>query len=77
MDSENEIQKFSIQDLFEELKDTAKHEGVSTLEQFKDLVDDLVEQKRIYGIFSDDEDITQIKKDIVGRWPELEKTLKK
>jgi len=69
--------EFSIEDMFKEIKETAEREGVKTIEQFKDLVDDLVEEKRIYGFFSDDEDIIQLKKDILARWPEMEKILKK
>jgi len=69
--------EFSIEDMFKEIKETAEREGVKTIEQFKDLVDDLVEEKRIYGFFSDDEDIIQLKKDILARWQEMEKILKK
>ena len=69
--------EFSIEDLFSELKETALREGVKTLEQYKDLIDELVEQKRIYGFFSDDEDINQIKKDLELRWPEIEKSAQK
>lgn len=64
--------EFSEDELFKEVKDLAKGENVSTLTQFKDLVDEVVEDKRIYGFFSDDEDLTQVKENLISRWPEIE-----
>ncbi len=67
--------EYSNQDLFEEVKETALREAVSSIAQYKDLIDELVEEKRIYGFFSDDEDLAQVKEDLARRWPEIEKTL--
>jgi hypothetical protein len=61
----------SNHDIFEEIKEAAVREGVSDAIQFRDLIDEIVEEKRIYGFFSDDEDIDQIKMDLERRWPEV------
>lgn len=68
--------EFSIQDLFEELRQRAKNEKTMTLAGYSDLVDELVEEKKNYGFFSDDEDIVQIKTSLKDMWPLIEKDLK-
>ncbi|MFA6973217.1 MAG: hypothetical protein WC238_00560 [Parcubacteria group bacterium] len=65
--------EFSTNDLFGEVRETAVREGVSSLTQFRDLIDEIVEEKRIYGFFSDDEDLTQVKENLEARWQEIEK----
>jgi len=67
--------EFSTESLFEELKEKAKEEKVQTLGEFKALVDDLVEEKKTYGYFSEDEDTVQIKKTLESRWLEVEKSI--
>jgi len=67
--------EYSEESLFDEIKETAKRERISTLVQFRDLIDEIVEEKRIYGFFSDDENLTQVKKDLEARWEEMEKNL--
>lgn len=69
--------EFSSKDLFTEVREAAVREGVSSFVQYKDLVDELVEEKRIYGFFSEDEDLTQIKENLQGRWHEVEKIANK
>jgi len=65
--------EYSNHDLFGEVKEAAVREGVSTLVQYRDLIDEIVEEKRIYGFFSDDEDLFQVKENLEARWPEIEK----
>jgi len=63
--------EFSSSELFKEIRETAEREGVKFFEQYKDLVEDLIEEKRIYGFFSDHEDLDQIKRGLESRWPEI------
>lgn len=69
--------EYSEESLFDEIKEAAKRERISTLVQYRDLIDEIVEEKRIYGFFSDDEDLSQVRKDLEARWPEVEKLLDK
>jgi hypothetical protein len=69
--------EYSDRGIFEEIKEAAVREGVTDLVQFRDLIDEIVEEKRIYGFFSDDEDLSQIKENIEGRWPEVKKAISK
>ncbi len=64
--------EYSLEDLLAELKARAKAENVRTVDSYKDLVDELVEEKKSYGFFSDEEDLEQIKDDLEQRWPEVE-----
>jgi hypothetical protein len=66
--------EYSDNDIFAEVKEAAIREGVSTDIQYRDLIDEIVEEKRIYGFFSDDEDLSQIKEVLAARWPEVEKS---
>ena len=68
--------EFSSADLHREVEEAAMREGVSSLVQFRDLIDEIVEEKRIYGFFSDDEDISQIKRDLESGWTEIERRMR-
>ena len=63
--------EYSDNDIFAEVKEAAIREGVSTEVQYRDLIDEIVEEKRIYGFFSDDEDLSQIKEVLASRWSEV------
>lgn len=67
--------EFSVQDLFEELRQRAKNEKTMTLAGYSDLVDELIEEKKSYGFFSDDEDLVQLKTNLEEMWPLIEKYL--
>ena len=43
--------EYSLQDLLNELKERAKAENVRTIDSYKDLVDELIEEKKGYGFF--------------------------
>lgn len=64
--------EFSTEDLFAELKIAVDGEGIKDFDQYKDLVDQAVEEKRSYGFFSEDEDLTQLKESLLARWPETQ-----
>lgn len=63
--------EFSIQDLFEELKEISLQEKISSFGEYKELVDNLVEDKRGMGFFDDNEDLNQIKNDLRLKWSEM------
>jgi hypothetical protein len=69
--------EYSPEDLLNELKERTKNENVRNIDSYKDLVDELIEEKKNYGFFSEDEDLEQIKDDLEQRWPEVEKSLPK
>jgi hypothetical protein len=60
-------------DLFGEVREAAIRERITSLVQYRDLIDEIVEEKRIYGFFSDDEDLSQVKQNLESRWLEIEK----
>lgn len=62
--------EFSIEDLLAEIKIAVDWEGIKDFDQYKDLVDQTVEEKRDHGFFSEDEDLAQIKESLLARWPE-------
>lgn len=67
--------EYSDSDLFGEVKEAAIRERITSLVQYRDLIDEIVEEKRIYGFFSDDEDLSQVKENLESRWPEVEKSI--
>jgi len=69
--------EFSVRDIFSEIREAAIRERLSSFAQYRDLIDEIVEQKRIYGFFDDDEDTTQIKKDLEQTWVEVKDVLEK
>ena len=69
--------KYSNQALFEELRSQAMNERIGDIYQYKELVEDLIEEKRRYGLLDDDEDLPQTVKNLILRWPEMEEILVK
>ena len=64
-----------MSNLFEALKQQVREENVSSFEQYKELVDCLIEEKKSYGFLADEEDLEQIRCDLELRWREIEKNL--
>lgn len=64
--------EYSIENLFQELRKQVKLENVQNFEAYSDLVDNLIEEKKSYGFLADEEDLTQIKRDLELRWMEVE-----
>lgn len=67
--------EYSLENLFLELKKQAKNENVQSYDEYTELVDVLVEEKKSYGFLSDEEDLEQIKHGLELRWNEIEKNL--
>ncbi|KKP97369.1 MAG: hypothetical protein US25_C0003G0014 [Candidatus Moranbacteria bacterium GW2011_GWE1_36_7] len=67
--------EYSLEDLFRQLEKQARSENVSNYEEYIDLVDNIIEEKKSYGFLVDEEDLEQFKHDLELRWPEIEKHL--
>lgn len=63
--------EYSEQDLLQELKKTAREQGVRTYEEYIDMVDEIIEEKRGYGFFSANEDLVQLRSTLEERWKEI------
>lgn len=67
--------EFSTDALFRELSKRAMLERIDIYEAYAELVDALIEEKKSYGFLSDEEDLQQIKRDLLARWPRLQNML--
>lgn len=67
--------EYSLENLFLELKKQAKNENVQSYDEYTELVDNLIEEKKSYGFLSDEEDLEQIKRGLELRWHEIERSL--
>ncbi|HEX8974019.1 MAG TPA: hypothetical protein VF817_00855 [Patescibacteria group bacterium] len=67
--------EYSIEQLFDELKKQVRTENVRDFEAYRDLVDNLIEEKKSYGFFADEEDLVQLKRDLEARWLEIDRSL--
>ncbi|MEI7750325.1 MAG: hypothetical protein WCJ25_04995 [Candidatus Moraniibacteriota bacterium] len=66
----------SVQSLFEELSNRVLDEGIETYGEYRELVQELLQEKLNEGIFDVNEDLPTIESDLEGRWPEIEATLR-
>ncbi len=66
----------SEQTLFEELRTRVKAEGVSSQGGYRDLIQEVLEEKVGEGVFDINEDLPTIERDLEGRWPEIEAVLR-
>lgn len=64
--------EYSLEELFQELKRQAEDENVRSFDEYSDLIDLLVEEKKSYGFFAEDEDLEQIKGVLRQRWNEFQ-----
>lgn len=67
--------EYSSEDLFQELKKQVEEENVRSFEQYSDLIDLLVEEKKSYGFFAEDEDLEQLKDSLLLRWNEVQERI--
>lgn len=63
---------YSQEALLRELAEKVRTENVETFGAYKDLVDSLVEEKKSYGFFTDEEDLEQLKRNLESQWEEIE-----
>jgi hypothetical protein len=69
----NHIERSSVDELFKELKSRVRNEGVTTFDEYIELIDDVIEEKKGMGALGDDDDTTQIKADLELMWNVLER----
>lgn len=66
---------FTPEELFTEVSDRAREQGVTTQEVWNDTVDEVIDEKNEFGELHPDEDIEYLKEMLRGRWNEYQKTL--
>ena len=64
--------EYSSEDLFQELRRQVQQENVRSFEEYDGLIDNLIEEKKSYGFFADEEDLVQLKRGLELRWLEIE-----
>lgn len=67
--------EYSSEDLFHELSRQVEQENIHSVEEYNDLVDLLVEEKKSYGFFTEDEDLEQLKGSLRLRWDEVRRKM--
>jgi hypothetical protein len=65
----------SVQSLLQELRERVMGEGLDTYGEYKDLVQELLQERLSEGAFDINEDLSTIESDLEARWPEIEATL--
>lgn len=61
-----------VQNLFEEVKERALHEGITSYDEWIDLVEDLVQDKLTDGELTKHDDLLTIQKDLEMMWADVE-----
>lgn len=67
--------EYSFQELYKELKKKVFGEGVQSDYEYESLIEDLIEDKKKQGFLSEDEDLEQLKSDLMLMWPEVEREI--
>jgi hypothetical protein len=62
----------NLQELFEEIKERAFGEGAFSREEWNDIVDEAIEEKREVQEIHDDVDLTEIREALKARYEEFE-----
>ena len=65
----------SIETLFREVSRRAQAEGIGSYDEYRDLVEGLLQEKLNEGVFDADEDLPTMEKDLERMWPRLEPRL--
>ena len=67
--------EYSLEALFQELRRQVERENVQSYEEYRELVDNLIEEKKSYGFLADEEDLVGLKRSLELRWSEIESNL--
>lgn len=67
--------EYSFKELLNEIKRRAKESTLQSDYEYTDLVEEVIEEKKNEGFFSEDEDLEQLKDDLEIMWPEVEQYL--
>lgn len=62
----------NLQELFEEIKERAFADGAFSREQWSDVVDEVIEEKREVQEIHDDVDLTEMREALKARYEEFE-----
>lgn len=63
---------FSLDEVFSEVRARRQSEGAFTKDEFEDLVEEVLEEKREEALLDDDADFEEARQALIARWPELE-----
>ncbi len=67
--------EFSFEALYGELKNKVIAEKIESIGQYKEMVENLIEEKKSYGFLDESEDWPQLVRDLLAKWPDLEKEI--
>lgn len=70
-----QLKEDSVQVLFQEARRRSEYEGVSSYGEYRDLVEDLLQERMNEGVFGASEDLPTVQRDLEMMWPQVEKTL--
>jgi hypothetical protein len=73
----NKDGEYSFKDLYNEIKKKAKDKTIQSDYEYLDLVDEIIDEKKKEGYFSEAEDFDQLRDDLEAMWPEVEQELQK
>lgn len=62
----------SLEEIYEEVRERAEKEGAFSREEWNDIVDEVLEERREAGSMHDDDDWAQIREALQGRYEEAE-----
>lgn len=65
----------TIRGLYFQALERSRIHGVRNYDEYRDLVQELIQQKLNEGEFDADDDIEQIERDLELLWPEVEKVI--
>ena len=65
----------SVRTLYQEARRRAVYEGVSSYDEYRDLVEELLLERVNDGVFGVSEDIPTMQRDLEMLWPEVERAL--
>ena len=68
--------EYSEDMLFNELRERVKNENIRSFDAYSEMIDEIVEEKKGYGFFSEDEDLVQLRHNLGRRWPQIEQNLR-
>ena len=63
--------EFSLEEVFNEVRSRMQSEGALTEEEYLDLVEEVLEEKREEGLVDDDFNFKEAKEALASRWDEV------
>ncbi|MBI3956642.1 MAG: hypothetical protein HY340_01495 [Candidatus Kerfeldbacteria bacterium] len=63
---------FSLEEVFNEVRSRMQTQGALTREEYLDLVDEVLEEKREEGLIDDDYNFKEAREALETRWEEIE-----